>query len=766
MTLTSVNLANLRKVKNTVIGNPSAKLQLARDVFFIGNLIDCLNYPKTPTPHDPRASPNDIRIEAAHVIASLSYGSDEALLSLLRANAPRAFLYAIAHFTPDDPPALRSAFARALRALTVSIADVVGPSQWGLGPGSSIAKDDAKDALEFLFQLDTLDTLLPLLSPSPSPTPSSSSSTQIPTSIAQLLASAIRARPHRTVVAEWLPPADRASAKAKDTHKTRRGWEKTSSTILSGVGPGRMGGWVARALLGLVGSRDVKLQEAALMALASLTKENPDLASALSKPNPATHDHHPTPLNTLLTLTQSRTPDVQLAACLCLTHLLRALPRSHGGGGAGEEGGAQGGAARMVMNIVNRIIAPPLDSGGGRGGGGGGGVTNAQRTRACFVLYHLVTDDTHLCQAAFDRGCLAKLVGLVSSLPLPEQGEEEEEWSEPQSVASLREAALTTIAAISLFDNDVRRALTEPSTGPPLLPVLLAGLGHPAPGVRYASCQCVRAMSRAVAVLRTNIVDSGLGVGVWRVCVKRKEDRRVLGAALAAVCNMVNEFSPLRQVLLDDGLMPRLVEIVGYEEAALRTSALWAVKNLLCRSEVGTKRGVMGELGWGRVVRLMEDPDMGVREQALNVVRNVAENEEGIELVMEGVGGDVLLDRMAGALRTPNEDVVLQARFSFVFYYASYSYIHNRLPTSSRTSRMAATKAEARRPIVSCVAQLARVGPGKVRAAGFEGVLRHVCEWVGGGLGGRGGVGGVGWDGDREVVEQARIALHWLGLEL
>jgi hypothetical protein len=88
----------------------------------------------------------------------------------------------------------------------------------------------------------------------------------------------------------------------------------------------------------------------------------------------------------------------------------------------------------------------------------------------------------------------------------------------------------------------------------------------------------VRALSRGVAVLRTNIVDSGLGmrvfgvfkrgvrgVGVVTGVGKEKikvegegggaevpeeevEDRRVLGAALAAVCNIVNEFSPLRPV--------------------------------------------------------------------------------------------------------------------------------------------------------------------------------------------------------------------------
>lgn len=98
-------------------------------------------------------------------------------------------------------------------------------------------------------------------------------------------------------------------------------------------------------------------------------------------------------------------------------------------------------------------------------------------------------------------------------------------------------------------------------------------------------------MSRGVSVLRTSVVDTGLGIDVLRIVlgqplsarvggggassssgantapgaragdaevkwpaadvpvadgdILRDEDRRVLGAALSAVCNIVNDFSPL-----------------------------------------------------------------------------------------------------------------------------------------------------------------------------------------------------------------------------
>lgn len=43
-------------------------------------------------------------------------------------------------------------------------------------------------------------------------------------------------------------------------------------------------------------------------------------------------------------------------------------------------------------------------------------------------------------------------------------------------------------------------------------------------------------------------MDSGLGMTVFQIFKKEDEDRRVLSAALSSVCNIVNEFSPLRPV--------------------------------------------------------------------------------------------------------------------------------------------------------------------------------------------------------------------------
>ena len=90
------------------------------------------------------------------------------------------------------------------------------------------------------------------------------------------------------------------------------------------------------------------------------------------------------------------------------------------------------------------------------------------------------------------------------------------------------------------------------------------------------------------------------------------EDRRVIGVALAAVCNILTDFSLLRpvrlffpffaflpgqlttfnyQIYLEEKLMPRLIYIMKESgDPSLRLSTLWAVKTYCARQVRRRKR--------------------------------------------------------------------------------------------------------------------------------------------------------------------------------
>ena len=96
-----------------------------------------------------------------------------------------------------------------------------------------------------------------------------------------------------------------------------------------------------------------------------------------------------------------------------------------------------------------------------------------------------------------------------------------------------------------MADNGIRCDITDNLR---LIPFISVALSHRYAGVRYGACQCVRALSRSVAVVRTSLFDSDLGRSLYQTFSNDTEDPRVTYAALLAVCNLVNEHSPMREV--------------------------------------------------------------------------------------------------------------------------------------------------------------------------------------------------------------------------
>jgi hypothetical protein len=55
--------------------------------------------------------------------------------------------------------------------------------------------------------------------------------------------------------------------------------------------------------------------------------------------------------------------------------------------------------------------------------------------------------------------------------------------------------------------------------------------------------------------------------------------------------------------MLEQGLVTRLVHLLGSEDLGLRLNALWAFKNLLHKSSSELKRTIMECIGWGNLAK-------------------------------------------------------------------------------------------------------------------------------------------------------------------
>jgi len=238
-----------------------------------------------------------------------------------------------------------------------------------------------------------------------------------------------------------------------------------------------------------------------------------------------------------------------------------------------------------------------------------------------------------------------------------------QEWEddEAKGILHLREAALMALASLTLLDNDIRTEVTD-KLG--MLPRISLCLNHPHVGTRFAACTCIRSLSRAVQVLRTAILDSEISEILCKIVEDKGEDKRVTNTALAAMSNLVMNFSPLRKSIMERGLLLRIAELCRFQEDGLRLSALWTVKNLVNKATKEDKMLVMNHVGWDQLLLFMRHPKDGIREQALNILCNIASNEEGIEMVFDQFSKDDIIGAVADVLDSENEDddVVCQVR--------------------------------------------------------------------------------------------------------
>lgn len=298
------------------------------------------------------------------------------------------------------------------------------------------------------------------------------------------------------------------------------------------------------------------------------------------------------------------------------------------------------------------------------------------KERAPAVLAMLITDSEYLQKSAYDAGVISKLSKLLKTSydPVVEpavsrfwspceegHGEGDHRGGQPARLGEdgqhpalahkikVRESVLKAIAALVPFKDDYRKAIVDEQIMPyvvasmspkPRKPSTTSkrwpdkspddssqgestdGYGTNPVEVLIAACGAVRALSRSVSVLRTTLIDYGVAEPIFRLL--QHPDSEVQIAATAAVCNLLTDVSPMREVRLltrskhdefltlikpisEAGVLKILCEHAHSMNAKLRLNALWALKHFVHGVNNDMKRRCLEELGHGWLVQLICD---------------------------------------------------------------------------------------------------------------------------------------------------------------
>ncbi|KAI7878465.1 ARM repeat-containing protein [Lichtheimia hyalospora FSU 10163] len=379
-------------------------------------------------------------------------------------------------------------------------------------------------------------------------------------------------------------------------------------------------------LVNLLHSGHIKAQEAALDALATLCRENNELGEIIIHAKPF-GSNQLTPA-TMLDFVKDRCPNMRLIAATCLTNLYRT------------------GVFTEPFNEIVLVVLPALvkllkDPSGDI------------QERAPLVLADLVKDSEDMQKAAYDADAISKLAELLSSTSTKENEEDAKERIGVPGVGSvakrkekIRENSLIAIAAASLLKEECRTQAIDSK----VLPHVVSALQSKYPHVRLAACQCAKSLSRSVSNLRTSLVDAGVATPLLKLLYD--ESTVIQAAACGALCNLTLDFSPMKKNVIDAGAIDRFVEYAKSDDPKLQLNGVWALNSLLYKADLQAKKAVMKSLTYDTLIELLHEPDMGIQEQALEIVRNlVCGQQEDVEHVIDGIGKDDLLDVLESKLQ-------------------------------------------------------------------------------------------------------------------
>uniref|UniRef100_A0A3B3WZY8 Armadillo repeat-containing protein 8 n=1 Tax=Poecilia mexicana TaxID=48701 RepID=A0A3B3WZY8_9TELE len=233
----------------------------------------------------------------------------------------------------------------------------------------------------------------------------------------------------------------------------------------------------------------------------------------------------------------------------------------------------------------------------------------------------------------------------------------------------LRQAAFKLYASLGSNDEDIRKKVLESvffSLSPPACVVIrthahvpmhrlcflqitetenmmdriVSGLSESSIKVRLAAVRCLHSLSRSVQQLRTSFHDHA----VWKPLMKLLQNApdEVLVMASSTLCNLLLEFSPSKEPILESGVIELLCSLTQSDSPALRVNGIWALMNMAFQADQKVKVEIVRCLGTEQLFRLLSDPDTNVLMKTLGLLRNLLSTRPHIDQIMSSHGKQIM----------------------------------------------------------------------------------------------------------------------------
>uniref|UniRef100_A0A668UUV1 Armadillo repeat-containing protein 8 n=1 Tax=Oreochromis aureus TaxID=47969 RepID=A0A668UUV1_OREAU len=237
----------------------------------------------------------------------------------------------------------------------------------------------------------------------------------------------------------------------------------------------------------------------------------------------------------------------------------------------------------------------------------------------------------------------------------------------------LRQAAFKLYASLGSNDEDIRKKITETEN---MMDRIVSGLSESSIKVRLAAVRCLHSLSRSVQQLRTSFHDHA----VWKPLMKLLQNApdEVLVMASSTLCNLLLEFSPSKEPILESGVIELLCSLTQSDSPALRVNGIWALMNMAFQADQKVKVEIVRCLGTEQLFRLLSDPDTNVLMKTLGLLRNLLSTRPTLCILANIADGNTAKD-----LIMTNDDMLQKIK-----YYMGHSNVKLQLAATFCVSNL------------------------------------------------------------------------------
>ncbi|XP_055953490.1 armadillo repeat-containing protein 8-like isoform X2 [Argiope bruennichi] len=306
-------------------------------------------------------------------------------------------------------------------------------------------------------------------------------------------------------------------------------------------------------------------------------------------------------------MSRDRNPEMQLIAAKCMTFMFRS------GALSSEDSRIVYKALPTLVRMCQKDISP------------------ADRVEAAETLAYLAEVDTELQRiASISDHLIPTLAELLKYRATNENGEDISygEMSKRDTILrvveevkiaqEMKQAAFKAFSSLAANDEDIRRKIIDTDA---LMESIVGSFTDPNLKVRLSAVRCLHSLSRSVQQLRTTFQDHA----VWRPLMKliQNANDEVLTVASSTLCNLLLEFSPSKEPILECGAVDLLCSLTHREDPSLRLNGVWGLMNMAFQADHKIKAQILTILGSEHLFSLLSDPDVDVLMKTLGLLRNL-----------------------------------------------------------------------------------------------------------------------------------------------